>query len=46
MKTENLGYIILAIVLIALSIWWTFAQWNECKKMELSNFYCIQHIFK
>jgi hypothetical protein len=37
--------IIFVILVVGISIWWSVAQWKECKRMELSNFYCIEHIF-
>jgi len=48
MKIKNCG-IILAVAIfaggyIALISWWIFAQWNECRDLGLSVFYCIKHI--
>jgi len=38
--------IILIVILFGLSIWYMSAQWNECIKMGMSKFYCIQHTFE
>lgn len=35
---------ILGLVLfIGLCIWWSVAQYKECKRMNFSTFYCVQH---
>jgi len=33
------------IALCALSLWWSIAQWHECRDMGFSAFYCVKHVF-
>jgi len=41
-------YVVLGIIFVvcifALVIWWTVAQWGECRDMGFSIFYCIKHV--
>ena len=39
-------YLLLAACLFGLSGVWTCAQWNECREMGLSRFYCVGHVLK
>ena len=46
---QALGFLISGAFIfefIVLCLWWTVAQWNECKKMGMSNFYCVGRIIK
>jgi hypothetical protein len=42
-----LAYSLLFIALagyFGLMAWWLWAQWDECRSMGLSVFYCIKHV--
>lgn len=43
-KFQVIAIIIFIVMVLCFSIWWTFAQWEECRNMDFSIFYCIKHI--
>ena len=46
---QTLGFLISGAFIfgfIFLCLWWTVAQWDECKKMGMSDFYCVGRIIK
>ncbi len=46
MSKPNLFYLqaIAAVLVIAVGITWMVFQWNECRDMGFSFWYCVQHI--
>jgi len=37
-------YLILLVLIIGFVVWWSIAQWKECREAGFSRFYCLQHI--
>lgn len=40
--------ILAAVVIVAYLIgvgWWVVFQWSECRSMDFSLLYCVQHVF-
>ena len=36
--------ILFILAFVGAIAWWSVAQWNECRGMGLSIFYCIKHV--
>ncbi len=42
-SVEPIGIVVVCLVL-AVVLWFGKCQWDECREMGFSKFYCIKHI--